>query len=96
MYRLSYLQTLMLLLQILRCNAAINYHVNPQDAVTLYVHLGPGYADKVISPAVQETIKQVVAHYSAAELITKRPLVKNEATNLITTRLGLPVVVALQ
>jgi regulator of protease activity HflC (stomatin/prohibitin superfamily) len=75
-------------LQDVSTTVAINYHVNPQDAVTLYVHLGPTYADKVISPAVQETIKQVAAHYSAAELITKRPAAKNEATVLITARLA--------
>jgi len=75
-------------LQDVTTSVAINYHVNPENAVFLYVHLGPGYADKIINPAVQETIKQVAAHYSAAELITKRPLAKNEATTLITTRLG--------
>jgi len=37
---------------------------------------------------MKETIKQVAAHYSAAELITKRPAAKNEATTLITARLA--------
>jgi len=69
-------------LQDVTTTVAINYHVNPTDAVNLYVHLGPGYADKIVGPAVQETIKQVAAHYSAAELITKRPAAKNEATRL--------------
>ena len=46
------------------------------------------YADKIVGPAEQETIKQVAAHYSAAELITKRPAAKNEAMTLITARLA--------
>ena len=40
-------------LQDVSTTVAINYHVAPENAVTLYVHLGPTYADKVISPAVQ-------------------------------------------
>ena len=59
-----------------------------QDTVTIYSNLGQDYAEKVISPAVQETVKQVAAHYTASQLITERPLAKNEITSLITTRLA--------
>lgn len=75
-------------LQDVSTQIAINWHIAPQDTVTIYSNLGQDYADKVIAPAVQETVKQVAAHYTASQLITQRPLAKNEITSLITTRLG--------
>jgi prohibitin 2 len=75
-------------LQDVSATVAINYHINPADAAALYIHLGPDYANKIIAPAVQESIKQVAAHFSAAELITKRADAKAEATTLIAQRLA--------
>jgi prohibitin 2 len=75
-------------LQDVSTTVAINYHINPADAVALYIHLGSDFADKIIAPAVQESMKQVAAQYSAAELITKRPEAKNQATELISQRLA--------
>ena len=34
--------------------------------------------NRVIQPAIEETVKQVTANYNAEELITKRPLVKSD------------------
>jgi prohibitin 2 len=75
-------------LQDVSTTVAINWHINPSDTVTIYSNLGQDYADKVIAPAVQETVKQVAAHYTASQLITERPLAKNEITSLITSRLA--------
>jgi prohibitin 2 len=75
-------------LQDVSTTIAINWHISPADTVTIYSNLGQAYADKVIAPAVQETVKQVAAKFSAAELITQRPIAKNEITSLITTRLA--------
>ena len=50
-------------LQDVTTTVAINYHVNPQDAVNLYVHLGPaeiqGTSTDVIKRPDVETIRVV-------------------------------------
>jgi regulator of protease activity HflC (stomatin/prohibitin superfamily) len=42
----------------------------------------------VITPAIQESVKQVTARFNAEELITKRETVKNQITDQITARLA--------
>jgi prohibitin 2 len=46
-------------LQDVTTSIAINWHIDPSDTVTVYSNLGQDYANKVIAPAVQETVKQV-------------------------------------
>ena len=54
----------------------------------LYKEIGLDYENRVIGPAVEETVKQVTANYNAEELITKRPLVKADIENAIRDRLN--------
>jgi regulator of protease activity HflC (stomatin/prohibitin superfamily) len=42
----------------------------------------------VITPAIQESVKQVTARFNAEELITKREIVKNQIAEQITARLA--------
>src|SRR5918996_601236 len=48
----------------------------------------PDNVDRVIVPAIQESVKQVTARFNAEELITKRETVKNQIEEQITARLG--------
>ncbi len=75
-------------LQDVSTQVALNYHVNPDRAQILYQQLGPDYANRVIVPAIQESVKQVTARFNAEELITKRETVKNQIEEQITSRLG--------
>jgi regulator of protease activity HflC (stomatin/prohibitin superfamily) len=50
--------------------------------------LGFEYAARVISPAIQESVKQVTARFNAEELITKRETVKTEIEQQIKQRLA--------
>src|SRR5918996_412854 len=75
-------------LQDVSTQVALNYHVNPDRAQVLYQQLGPDYANRVIVPAIQESVKQVTARFNAEELITKRETVKNQITDQITARLA--------
>src|ERR671921_796658 len=75
-------------LQDVSTQVALNYHVNPDRAQVLYQQLGPDYANRVIVPAIQESVKQVTARFNAEELITKREAVKNQIEEQITARLG--------
>jgi regulator of protease activity HflC (stomatin/prohibitin superfamily) len=62
---------------------ALNYHLNPADVNKVYQQLGPDYADRVIAPTIQESVKASVAKYNAEELITKRAIVKDVIANTI-------------
>jgi len=50
--------------------------------------LGPDYADRVIAPTIQESVKASVAKYNAEELITKRATVKDVIANTIRNSLS--------
>src|SRR4051812_11078917 len=67
---------------------ALNYHLNPADVNKVYQQLGPDYADRVIAPTIQESVKASVAKYNAEELITKRATVKDVIANTIRNSLS--------
>src|ERR671917_710559 len=75
-------------LQDVSTQVALNYHVNPDQAQVLYQQLGPDYSNRVIIPAIQESVKQVTARFNAEELITNRETVKNQIEQQIQARLA--------
>jgi prohibitin 2 len=75
-------------LQDVSTQVALNYHVDPNTAPTLFQQLGFDYASRVVSPAIQESVKQVTARYNAENLITNRETVKAEIETQIEQRLG--------
>lgn len=74
-------------LQAVTATVAVNYHVEAQDAARIFNNIGANYADRVISPAIQESIKSVSANYTAEELITQREKVREQILALLTTKL---------
>lgn len=75
-------------LQTVTTEVTVNYRPSPNSVHTLYKEVGLEYESRVIQPAVEEVVKQVTAKYNAEELITKRPLVKGDIEQEITTRLN--------
>src|ERR671918_1908814 len=75
-------------LQDVRTQVALNYHLDPDNSQNVYKELGPLYADRVIVPAIQESVKQVTARFNAEELITQRESVKTEIEQQIRARLA--------
>jgi len=65
-------------MQITKTTVAVNYHLVPVDANVIYQEVGMGYESKIIAPAIQEVVKAATANFKAEELITQRPLVKEE------------------
>ena len=55
---------------------ALNYHIDPSKANIVYQQLGADYADRIIAPTIQESVKASVAKFNAEELITKRDTAK--------------------
>lgn len=74
-------------LQTVETTVTVNYHPDRESVHRLYKNLGLDYENRVIQPAIEETVKQVTANYNAEELITKRPLVKSDIEASISERL---------
>ena len=64
-------------LQDVSTQVALNYHLDPDRAQVVYQQLGFDYGNRVIIPAIQESVKQVTARFNAEELITKRDCEKS-------------------
>jgi len=65
-------------LQTVSTEITVNYHPAPGFVHNLYQSVGLDYENRIITPTVEEVVKQVTANYNAEELITKRPQVKAE------------------
>ena len=59
-------------LQEVQTTIALNYHISPSQANIIYQQLGADYADRIIAPTIQESVKASVAKFNAEDLITKR------------------------
>src|SRR6266498_3914266 len=66
---------------------ALNYRIDPQQVNKIYQLLGVTYADRVISPTIQESVKASVAKFNAEELITKRETAKGVIAQAIRSTL---------
>ena len=74
-------------LQTVETTVTVNYHPDKGSVHVIYKDLGLDYENRIIQPAIEETVKQVTANYNAEELITKRPQVKEDIEASIETRL---------
>lgn len=75
-------------LQSVSTTIAVNYHLTPDTARTVYVNVGTDYKIRVIDPVIQESVKAVTAQYDAADLIAKRPEVETKLSAYLIGRLG--------
>lgn len=75
-------------LQTVSTEITVNYHPSPNSVNILYQTVGLDYENRIITPTVEEVVKQVTAKYNAEELITKRPLVKSDFEADISSRLN--------
>jgi len=74
-------------LQTISSTIALNYHIDPGKVNTVYQNLGIFFKDRVIDPAVQESVKAVAAEFTAEELITRRSEVSQKIEENMTARL---------
>jgi regulator of protease activity HflC (stomatin/prohibitin superfamily) len=66
---------------------ALNYQLDPESVNKLYRDIGKDYKERIIDPAIQEAVKAITSKYTAEELITKRPLVKEDIRVTLAERL---------
>ena len=75
-------------LQIVSTEVALNYHLNKDKVNDLFKNIGPEYEVRIIDPSIQEIVKATTAKHIAEELITKRPIVKEEIKANLKDRLA--------
>jgi len=74
-------------LQVVSTTIAVNFHVDPSLANTVYQTLRLEYGDRIIAPAIQESVKAGTAQFTAEELITKRATVRQVIQDDLAGRL---------
>lgn len=77
-------------LQNVFADVALNWHIIPQETNVIFQEIGDeqNVVIRIISPAVEEVLKAVIAKYTAEEIITKRGEVKSGVDDALSTRLG--------
>ena len=74
-------------LQNVDADIALNYHIIPSEANKILQLIGSDYEQRVIAPALQEQMKATTAKFTAAEMVSKRALVKVEIQEGISKQL---------
>lgn len=75
-------------LQEVKTVIALNFHIDPNQANIIYQQLGADYADRIIAPTIQESVKASTAKFNAEELITKRETAKDVISEAIRKTLA--------
>lgn len=74
-------------LQDVQTTVVTNYHIDPSKVGNLFRTVGTDYKARIIDPAIQESVKAATATYPIADLVTKRPEVKDQITKALKDRL---------
>ncbi len=70
--------------QIVRLTGMMNFHIDPAYVNILYQKVGLDFANKVIDPAFNDFVKEVVPNYPITEILPKREEIRKRAM----TKLG--------
>lgn len=65
----------------------VNYQISKTNAQNLYRDIGVNYLETVVNPTIQESVKTVVAKYTAEQLIGKREVLAEEIEVLLAENL---------
>jgi regulator of protease activity HflC (stomatin/prohibitin superfamily) len=75
-------------LQSVMVKVVVNYHLDYAKVNNLFVKVGKDYVEKVIHPAVNESVKASVAQFPVEEIIVKREDVKTIIETVLKERLA--------
>lgn len=75
-------------IQEVTCSYAINYQINKANAQELYKSVGKDYYDTAIVPNVSESVKTIMAHYTAEELVGNRDTLASSIEKMLGEELG--------
>lgn len=74
-------------IQEVTCQYTLNYQISKSNAQDIYRTIGTSYFDTVITPNVQESVKTIMAHYTAENLIGNRDTLAAEIEELLGKQL---------
>lgn len=74
-------------IQEVECKYTLNYQISKKDAQTIYRTIGKDYYDTVITPNVAESVKTIMARYTAENLVGNRDSLALEIEALLGTQL---------
>ena len=76
-------------LQTVKSDIVVNWHLDASKVNKVYQNIGAesDVFDRIISPAVSETVKASTAQFTAEEVIVKRPILKENIDKLLRERL---------
>ena len=75
-------------LQQIHTDIVLNYRIDGSKAAHIYKEFGFDLQDRVILPALSESLKAVTAHYNSEELVTKRDLVSTQVKDEVAGKLA--------
>lgn len=65
--------------QMVKLTGMMNFHIDPAYVNDLYQRVGLDFANKVIDPAFNDFVKEVVPHYVITEILPKREEIRKRA-----------------
>ena len=74
-------------LQTVHTDISVNFRLAPDLTPRIRRELGSSYEDNIIKPALQESVKAVIAKFQAAELLEKRAEVRHEIETILQSKL---------
>jgi len=74
--------------QMVKMTGMMNFHIDPSYVNDLYQKVGLDFADKVIDPAFNDFVKEVVPTYPIGEILPKREEIRKRAMNKLGENLA--------
>ncbi len=74
--------------QMVKMTGMMNFHIDPANVNDLYQKVGLDFADKVIDPAFNDFVKEVVPTYPIGEILPKREEIRKKAMNKLGENLA--------
>lgn len=75
-------------LQTVHSVVSVNYHLTPALTPQIRRDLGSSFEDGIIKPALQESVKAVIARFQAAQLLERRAEVRSEIQRILQEKLN--------
>ena len=70
-----------------KINYVINYNLQPENAYKMYREVGMDYVDKILMPAVEGNIKDVIGRWNAQDLVANRAVATADILSKLQTQL---------
>lgn len=70
-----------------KINYVVNYNLQPENAYKMYREVGMDYVDKILMPAVEGNIKDVIGRWNAQDLVANRAVATADILQKLQTQL---------